>query len=86
MSVTIIDAWMQDGWTNCDHLLDQDSVKRCIGKTYQSAKAALKAAEEAGDQRSEVAIHYRDDADGGSEWIEGSEPDLPGRKHMLKPA
>lgn len=86
MSVRIIDAWVQSGWTNCDHMLDHDSVRRVVGRVYRSAREAIRAAEAAGDKRAEVAVHYADLADDGFEWVEGSELDLPGRPHLKRQA
>lgn len=78
--ITITDAYTQRGWSPTDHLIDDEPIRRMIGRTYHDRASAMRAARKLADPRGYAALVYT--TDDGETWESGDEPDIVGRTRL----
>lgn len=80
MTITITDAYTQRGWSPTGHLINDEPIRRMIGRTYHDRGAAMRAARKLADDRGYAALIYT--TDDGEVWESGDEPDIVGRTRL----
>lgn len=72
----------QRGWSNTDHMLDDEPLERLVGKKYRTW-AELKRVANAAADNSYAIITYQDTTTGET-VTRGTEPRLPGREPLYR--
>jgi hypothetical protein len=76
-NLTVTNAWTQHGWSNTDHMIDDEQITGMIGRTYAGLVSLKAAAQRRADRRGYPTVEY---VAGGRRYrYDGSPTGIPGR-------